>query len=248
MKALITGASSGLGREFAYYLSKIGYDLILVGRDKKGLEETKNNCQTKISTYACNLSIESEVLKLYENNKDIDFLINNAGFGLFGNFNETNLNKELEMINVNIKAVHILTKLYLNDFIKKDQGHILNVSSVAGFWPGPQLSTYYGTKNYVTKLTLAIYQELKNIKSNVKISVLCPGPFNSKFNETAGTNFTNRGKNVFEIAKIGIDKSLKGKLVIIPDIKWRISIFFAKFIPTKIIMKFISNFQSNKQR
>lgn len=248
MKALITGASSGLGREFAYYLNKLGYDLVLVSRDKKGLEETKKHCSTKVSIYYCDLNNEAEVLKLYADNKDIDFVINNAGFGLFGNFNETSLNKELEMINVNIKAVHILTKLYLKDFIKKDQGNILNVSSVAGFWPGPQLSTYYGTKSYVTKQAMAIYQELKNMKSNVKISVLCPGPFNSKFNETAGTKFNNNGKTAKEIAKIAIDKTLRGKLVIIPDAKWKGSLFFAKFLPTKLVMAFISNFQSKKQR
>ncbi len=248
MKALITGASSGLGREIAYYLSKMGYDLILVGRDLSGLKETEKKCQTKTKIIKMDLSNEKEVYKLYEENKDINFLVNNAGFGLFGNFYETDLDKELEMINVNIKAVHILTKLYLKEFVKQDNGIILNVSSVAGFWPGPQLSTYYGTKSYLTKQVMAIFQELKNIKSNVKISVLCPGPFDSKFNETAGTKFNNNGITAKEIAKIAVDKTLKGKLVIIPETKWKISLFFAKFIPSKTVMSFISKFQSKKQR
>jgi len=248
MKALITGASSGLGREMAYYLNDLGYDLVLIGRDLSGLKETEKNCHTKVKIIKIDLSQEKEVIKLFEDNKNIDFLINNAGFGLFGNFYETDLDKELEMINVNIKAVHILTKLYLKEFVNLDKGIILNVSSVAGFWPGPQLSTYYGTKSYVTKQAMAIYQELKNIKSNVKISVLCPGPFDSKFNKTAGTNFNNGGITAKEIAKIAIDQTLKGKLVITPETKWKILLFFAKFIPSKTIMSFISNFQNKKKR
>lgn len=247
MKVLITGASSGLGREFAYYLNNLNYELILVGRDKEGLEITKKKCKNNSKIVVCDLNNEKEVFKLYEENQNIDFIINNAGFGLLGNFYETNLDKELEMINVNIKAVHILTKLYLKEFIKKDKGIILNVSSIAGFMPGPQMSTYYGTKNYVTKQAIAIYQELKSIKSNVKISVLCPGPFDSNFNKTAGTNFNNK-INAAEIAKCAIDKTLNGKLIIIPELKWKILLFFAKFVPTKIIISFISNFQSNKQR
>ncbi len=248
MKALITGASSGLGREFAYYLSNLGYELVLVSRDKKGLEETKKNCKTASTIYVCDLSKHEEVLKLYEDNKDIDFLINNAGFGLLGEFLKTDLNRELEMIDVNIKSVHILTKLYFKDFVKKDKGIILNVSSVAGFLPGPLLSTYYSTKSYVTKLTMAIYQELKESKSNVKISVLCPGPFDSKFNETAGSNFTNGKITAKEIAKIAINKTLKGKLVIIPDSKYKILIFFSRFIGTKTVMNFIYKFQNKKMK
>ena len=159
MKALITGGNSGIGRDMAKYLSTKGYDLILVGRNLKSLEEMKEKCNTNVKIIELDLSIKENVIDLYEKikNEDIDILINNAGFGLFGNFYETDLNKELNMINVNIVAVHVLTKLFLQDFIKKDKGYILNVASSAGFMAGPKLSTYYATKNYCLKITLAIF-------------------------------------------------------------------------------------------
>ena len=108
-------------------------------------------------------------------------MLNNAGFGAFGEFNSTSLEKELDMINVNIKAVHILTKLFLKDFIKKDKGYILNVASIAAFQAGPLMATYYSSKAYVLRLTLSIYEELRRLKSNVKVSVLCPGPVDTNF-------------------------------------------------------------------
>ena len=166
MLALITGASSGLGKEMAVYLSSLGYDLILVARREKRLEELKESLKTNVTIYNYDLLDIKNVFELYEQVKDknIDFLINNAGFGLFGDFLNTDLNRELEMINLNIKAYHILTKLFLKDFVLEDKGRILNVASAAGFLAGPNLSTYYATKNYITKLTLAIYEELKTKK------------------------------------------------------------------------------------
>ena len=135
MKALITGASSGIGRDMAYYLAKKGYDLILVARRKSRLEEISKKANTNVKIIELDLADEVNVYKLYDLVKDekIDMLINNAGFGLFGMFYKTDLNRELEMINVNVKAPHILTKLFLKDFIKKNSGYILNVCSSAGF-------------------------------------------------------------------------------------------------------------------
>ena len=145
MLALITGASSGIGRDMAYYLANLGYDLILVARRKERLEEIKNNVNVNVKIIDTDLLIEENVFKLYEKVKkeNIDILINNAGFGLFGIFSKTDLNRELEMIDLNIKTYHILTKLFLTDFLKKDSGYILNVCSSAGFLAGPRLSTYY---------------------------------------------------------------------------------------------------------
>ncbi len=250
MKALITGASSGLGRDMAYYLSNLGYDLILVARRKERLEEIKNNVKTNVKIIEADLSIEEEVFNVYEETKkdNVDFLINNAGFGLFGTFDKTDLNKELEMINVNIKALHILTKLYLKDFIKKDYGYILNVSSVAGFTAGPELSTYYSTKNYVLKQTMAIASELNRKKSHVHISALCPGPFNTEFNKTAGVSFKTKGMSSEYVAHYGIDKCLKNKEIIIPGVKWKLLIFLTRFAPYKLITYFIGNFQMKKQK
>ena len=160
MKALITGASSGLGRDMAKYLSSLGWDLIVVARREERLKELQKRLKTDVKIINLDLGVEENCYKLYEmtKNDNIDLLINNAGFGLFGLTTDTSLDRELEMINLNIKAVHILTKLFLQDFYQKDQGQILNVASSAGFLAGPRLNTYYATKNYVLKFTLSIYE------------------------------------------------------------------------------------------
>ncbi len=248
-KALITGASSGIGKNIAYYLSDLNYELILVGRDLKKLKEVQSNCK-KAEIIKCDLSKEQEVIKLYEDVKDknIDLLVNNAGFGLFGYFNETDLNTELKMINVNITAVHILTKLFLKDFIKKNDGYILNVASAAGFASGPFLSTYYATKNYIVRLTTAIYEELRRQDSNVKISALCPGPVNTNFNDVAGGFFNTKGLSAEYVAKYGIDQMFKNKLIIIPTFKMKLAIFFNRLVSTKLMLKITYNIQNNKQK
>ena len=250
MKALITGASSGIGRQMAYYLSELGYDLILVARREDRLKEIKDNVKTNVRIIPLDLSKEDKVFELYEMTKDedIDFLINNAGFGLFGLTSETDIVKELEMIDLNIKALHILTKVFLRDFIKKDKGHILNVGSSAGFLAGPKLNTYYATKNYVVKFTMALYEELKRQKSNVHVSVLCPGPVDTEFNKVAGGEFKSDGGAAKKVAKYAVDKTLKNKLVIVPGLTVKLGLFFLKFIPYKVSMKFIYDFQDNKTK
>ncbi len=146
-KALITGASSGIGRQIAMILSERGYALILVARRTARMEELKQQLQTDVRIITADLSDPQSCLDLYEQTKqeDIDVLVNNAGFGLHGAFAETDLNTELNMIDLNIKAVHILTKLFVRDFIAKDCGYILNVASAAAFMPGPFAETYYAT-------------------------------------------------------------------------------------------------------
>lgn len=248
MKILITGASSGIGESMAYYLSDLGHELILVSSNKEKLETVQANIKTPSDIIVCDLRYEEEIFKLYEKVKDhnIDFLINNAGFGLFGDFDKTDLDRELEMIEVNIKAVHILTKLFLQDFVKRDSGYILNVASSAGFMAGPHLDTYYATKNYVLKLTLGIYEELRRQKSNVHISALCPGPVDTNFNKVAKGKFEIKGANKDYVAKYGIDKTLKNKLIIIPTIKMKLTIFFTRFIPTKLLLRITYNIQKRK--
>ncbi len=246
-KVLITGASSGIGKDLAYYLNNLGYELYLVGRNKEKLEEVNFNCQ-KSHIIICDLSKEKEVINLYQKlkNKNIDILINNAGFGLFGYFNETDINTEIDMINVNIVAVHILTKLFLKDFIKRDSGYILNVASSAGFLSGPYLSTYYASKNYNLKLTTAIYEELRRLKSNVKISVLCPGPVNTNFNNVAGGSFNTKSLSSEYVAKYALDKMFDNKLIIIPSIKMKVAIFMNRLLSTKLMLKITYNIQKKK--
>ena len=250
MKALITGASSGIGKDMAIYLSELGYNLIIVSRDKDKLEETKKLCKTKVDIITTDLSVKDNAFKLYEKVKDedIDFLINAAGFGLFGNTWETDLGKELKMIELNITSLHILTKLFLIDFVKKDKGRILNIASSAGFLAGPYLNTYYATKNYVTKWTMAIYEELRRSKSNVHISCLCPGPVNTNFNKVAGGSFTVKALESRYVAHYAIDRCLKNKLLIVPGLSVRLGIFFNKFLPYKTSLKIIYNLQQGKTR
>ena len=248
MKALVTGASSGIGYEMAKYLSKLGYDLILVARREDRLEKLKKSLKTNVKIIPLDLGVEENCFKLYEMTKDehIDLLINNAGFGLFGHTFETDLNRELEMINLNVRAVHILTKLFLCDFYKSDRGQILNVASSAGFLAGPRLNTYYATKNYCLKFSLAIYEELRQKKSNVKISVLCPGPVKTEFNKVAGGKFNIDSLQCEKVAKYAIDKTLENKLIIIPGLTTKLGVFLNRFIPTKLSLRIIYHIQERK--
>lgn len=248
MKALVTGASSGIGKDIAIYLSKLGYDLILVSRDINRLQETAKEIKTNVELYPVDLTGKDNCFKLYDKFKDekIDILVNNAGFGLFGNTWNVDINKELKMIDLNIVALHILTKLFLKDMVARDSGYILNVASSAGFLAGPVLNTYYATKNYVTKWTMGIYEELRKVKSNVHISCLCPGPVNTNFNKVAGGSFNMKALSSDYVAKYGIDKMFKNKLIIIPGFMVRLGVFLNRFISNKLSLRIVYHIQSKK--
>ncbi len=248
MKALVTGASSGIGKDIAIYLSELGYDLILVSRDINRLQETAKEIKTNVELYPVDLTGKDNCFKLYDKFKDekIDVLVNNAGFGLFGNTWDVDINKELKMIDLNIVALHILTKLFLKDMVARDSGYILNVASSAGFLAGPVLNTYYATKNYVTKWTMGIYEELRKVKSNVHISCLCPGPVNTNFNKVAGGSFNMKALSSDYVAKYGIDKMFKNKLIIIPGFTVRLGVFLNRFISNKLSLRIVYHIQSKK--
>ncbi len=248
MKALVTGASSGIGKEIAYYLASLGIDLIIVARNKEDLEKIKKDVNVNVKIITMDLIIRDNVFKLYDMVKsdDIDILINNAGFGLFGTFDETDLDREMEMIDLNVTTYHILTKLFLIDFLKKDSGYILNVCSSAGFMAGPRLSTYYATKNYITKLTLAINEELRQKKSNVSISALCPGPVNTNFNKVAHGEFAINEISPKYVAKLGIDKMFKKKMLIVPTFKMKLTLFLTRFAPLRLQLIIAYHIQGRK--
>lgn len=248
MKALVTGASSGIGKEIAYYLASLGIDLIIVARNKVDLEKIKKDVNVNVKIITMDLIIQENVFKLYDMVKsdDIDILINNAGFGLFGTFDETDLSRELEMIDLNVTTYHILTKLFLKDFLKKETGYILNVCSSAGFMAGPRLSTYYATKNYITKLTLAINEELRQKGSNVSISALCPGPVNTNFNKVAHGEFAINEISPKYVAKLGIDKMFKKKMLIVPTFKMKLTLFFSRFAPLRLQLIIAYHIQGRK--
>lgn len=249
MKILITGASSGIGHSIAKYLLNLGHDLYVVSRNKEKLEKLYKNKKNKVTIIPLDLSIEDNCYKLYNDLKkeNIDILINNAAFGESGNFTETSLKKELKMIDLNIKAYHILTKLFLRDFTKRNYGRILNVASMAGFMPGPYMASYYATKSYIVNLTLAIYEELKKDKSNVKISVFCPGPVNTNFNNIAKVKFNITQITSDYAAKYAIDNMFNNKLVIIPP-NMKINHILVKVAPIKAILLINSNIQERTEK
>ena len=250
MKILITGASSGIGRDMARILAKKNNSLVLVARNENALNELAKELQekenVKVIVYPCDLSIEENCIELHSKISDIDILINNAGFGDCGIFSETTLEKDLKMIKTNITAYHILTKLYLNDMKKRNNGIILNVASIAGFMPGPLMATYYSTKNYVVRLSEAIREELRKEKSKVQISLLCPGPVETNFNKEANVIFKLKGADSMSIAKYAIKKLEKGKFYIMPGVGVKITRILAHIVPSSFISKFIYNVQKRK--
>lgn len=248
MKALITGASNGLGKDFAKELSKKGYDLVLVARSKDKLETLKRELKTYIEIEVMDLSIKENVFKLYNKYKgEIDLLINNAGFGLFGKFTDTDLDTELNMIDLNVTAYHILTKLFLQDFVKKNNGRILNVASSAAFEPGPLMTTYYSTKSYVYNMTMGIYEELRREKSKVKIQVLCPGPVDTGFNDRAHVRFGVKSQKSIDVVKYTLKKMNQNKLIIIPGLTIKLGVFANRILPRKTIIKFTYKIQKSKE-
>lgn len=271
MKALITGASSGIGKDMAKILNQKGYNLVLVARDIEKLEQTKKELEksvqneptienskiekayknskkatNKIEIIQMDLSEEQNCIELANKVKDIDILINNAGFGDCGRFSETDLNKDISMIKTNVIAYHILTKLYLKEMKKKNSGKILNVASIAGFMPGPLMATYYATKNYIVRLSEAIREELKKEKSKVQISILCPGPVETNFNKVANVKFSLREANSMQVAKYAIKKLEKGKFYIVPGIDVKLARFGAKIAPSNFVAKITYKVQKRK--
>ena len=249
MKALVTGASSGIGKEMSIYLHSLGYEVILVARSKQKLEGIANRLNDRTKVIIADLSKEEECYKLYEEVKEenIDLLVNNAGFGVFGEFVNTSLEKELDVIRVNDIAPHILTKLFLKDFVSKDRGNILNVCSSASFYSGPLMATYYASKGYLYKLSQAIYEELRKMKSNVHITCLCPGPIATNFQEVADVKFNMKPLKAEYVAKKAIDGTLKNKRQIILGNSMKISRFFSRFIPDRTMLKIAYKAQSRKR-
>ena len=218
MKALVTGASSGLGRDIARVLAARGCKLILTARSRDKLEALAKTLPGGAQVVCADLSDEKECRRLYEQLRaeKIDILVNNAGFGLCGMFDKTDLDAELRLIDTNIRAVHILTKLFLRDFIARDSGYILNVASSAAFFPGPQMAAYYASKAYVMRLTLGVREELRRRGSRVYLGAFCPGPVDTAFSRTADVRFAVGGMPSLEAARRAVDGMFARRALIIP--------------------------------
>lgn len=247
--ALITGASSGIGREIAKELALRGFDLIITARRADRLNELKSELNTNVTVIPCDLSCKDECIRLYEQVKDLNIsvLVNNAGFGAVGYFNEIPLDRELKMIDTNCTAYHILTKLFLNDFIAKNKGFILNVASSAGLMPGgPLMATYYATKAYITSLTCGISEELKSLGSNVSISALCPGPVDTEFNSVANVKFNLKSISAKQCAEIGVRGMFDRKLIITPSADITASSILSRLVPKSVVLPIVRHMQTKK--
>lgn len=258
MISLITGASSGIGKDMAFEFADRGYDLILVARSFDRLKEVKNEIIKKydkcnVLIMKCDVSNVESVKNLYNDVRkefvNIDVLVNNAGFGDCGKFYETDLEKDISMINTNILGLHVLTKLFLRDMVKVNKGYILNIASIAGFMPGPLMATYYSTKAYVVRLTRAIAKELKVVNSKVRIAAFCPGPVNTEFNKNANVIFSLKGQSSSDVAKIGVNRLFKSnKVVYFSSILIRIVVCLAKIMPESFMANQAYRTQKRKLR
>ncbi|SFG84839.1 hypothetical protein SAMN04487761_1724 [Lachnospiraceae bacterium C7] len=246
---LITGASSGIGREFAYQLSKKGYNLVLVARRKERLIEVKRNIGTSAVIVEADITNDNDLIRIFKkiNGMTIDVFINNAGFGLSGSFETSDLTRELDMIDLNIKSMHKLTKVILKKMEAQGHGKILNVASSAGLFPaGPYMATYYATKAYVASLTMAIAEELRQKKSPIYIGCLCPGPVNTEFNDVANVKFALKGISPKRCVKYTLKKMKKNKIVIVPTLQLKLAIWGSKFMPRKMLLPLVASQQKKK--
>lgn len=253
--ALVTGASSGIGREIVKLLESYGYGSILVARRRSRLEDLAEVLKYKSYIIEADLSQSSTAKDLCQKvdqleEKEtirIDLLVNNAGFGDLGFFGDTDLDKELDMIHVNIESLHILMKHYLKRFVDEDRGHILNVASSAGLMPaGPYMSTYYATKAYVTSLTSGVAKELKDMGSRVVVSALCPGPVDTEFNDVANCSFDIGSIGPGQCAREALEKLFKGKTIIVPSTKMKLATKFSKILTRNRLIDICGRQQKKK--
>ncbi|SCZ77488.1 SDR family NAD(P)-dependent oxidoreductase [Pseudobutyrivibrio xylanivorans] len=247
--ALITGATSGIGKEFAIQLANRGYRLIVTGRRAERLEELKEQLSVPVEIIPVDLSKKKECFNLLEKLQDenIDVFINNAGLGLAGAFTQTDIKKELQMLKVNDVAMHILFKGILQNMEEAGSGHILNVASSAGLLPGgPYMAGYYASKAYVVSLTRAVAVELKEMGSPVRVSALCPGPVDTEFNENADVVFSLKGITPQQCVKEALKGMDKKKLIIVPSIRMKLACTFSHLVPYPILVKMTGRQQKKK--
>ena len=247
--AVITGASSGIGAEFAKRLANEGYRLVLVARRRERLEQLAQEIDMECMILTADLSNMDECKRIMKelDSVDIDVFINNAGFGYCGETLTIETATELNMIDLNIKAMHLLSKLALDKMVEHNKGYILNVASSAGLLPaGPYMSAYYATKAYVTSYTRGVAEELRRKHSDVYIGCLCPGPVDTEFNKVANVEFALKGISAYDCANYAITQMFKKKITIVPAFKMKALVSLARFIPTKLYIRIAAKQQRKK--
>lgn len=253
--ALITGASTGIGLNLAKLCAAKGFNLVLVARSTNKLEtiaaELREKNNVKVKTITKDLSNANSGFELFseiqKENLRIDLLINNAGFGGLGYFSDTDLKYEIDMIQVNITSLTILTKLFLQKMKENKFGVILNVASTAAYQPGPMMSVYYASKAFVLNFSEAVSKELQG--SNVSVTTLCPGPTKTEFQKRASMGASKWFKSNLvasseSVARIGLEAALKRKRVIIPGFLNRVGIYSSKFLPRGFIISTVKYLHS----
>ena len=244
MTALITGASSGIGRELARLFSADGCNVILIARSREKLDalkaELENEFHNTVTTLEKDLSAPGAAQEVYDytqaNSLAVDALVNNAGFGDWALFAQSSLAKQEQMIQLNVTALTALTHLFLPQMIERKNGRILQVASVASFMPGPKMAVYYATKAFVRSFTEALSVELKKTKSGVSVTALCPGPVKTAFWDVAEAQNSSISKNMFfadsaSVARCGYRALKKGRVLAIPVFSVRAAVFISKFLP-----------------
>ena len=252
--ALITGASNGIGLELARIFAREGYDLVLVARDKERLmslaEELSDKSGVAVECVSLDLARTdaAQVLCNFTQQKsiNIDVLVNNAGFGNFGPFVETDWGKEQQMMELNMVTLTHLTKLFVRDMVARKSGHILNIASIAAFQPGPLMAVYYATKAYVLSFSEALANELEG--TGVRVTVLCPGPTSSGFQKAAFQEESAlvKGKKLptsQEVAEFGYTAMQRGQLIAIHGLRNRFFIQLMRLLPRSVIVKAVRRIQ-----
>ncbi|PCJ13926.1 MAG: short-chain dehydrogenase [Gammaproteobacteria bacterium] len=257
--ALITGASFGFGNELAKLFAKDGYNLILVARSEDKLkdlaEQLRQQYQIDVLVMAKDLFSPTAPNEIYQALKDadqvVDVLVNNAGFGTYGRFSEIEAENDMNLVQLNVATVTLMTKLFLKDMVARDSGRILNVASMAAFMSGPYMATYFASKAYVMSFTEAVAEEVQG--SGVKIMALCPGVASTNFQATAkneaaiiGGKFDSLMMTAEQVVSAGYKDFMNDKVISIPGLSNKATALMVRFIPRRLMTKGIKIFNSSK--
>jgi len=255
--ALITGASAGIGVELARIFARERNDVILVARREDRLHdlaaELVDTCQVAAYVIPTDLAAADGARRLFEAvdelGIEVEYLVNNAGFGTFGHFAETSLEQTMDLLQVNMTALTELTGLFLPAMVERQSGRILNVASAAAFQPGPLMATYYASKAYVLHLSEALSEELEG--KGVTVTALCPGPVETEFHHVAemgrsGLVLNRRLITVERVAEIGYEAMMRGKPYVIPGLGSKLLAFGVRFLPRRFVAKFVHRMQADR--